>query len=129
MSKITKGVAALYAEAQTEVETWSVEEAKEHLGDEEGVFWSGPSAIAAAGLDPLMTDLTGNYGHGNGVEDFYEIWTWEDANFPVTGLIEICDSPRNVNLIVVEERPDILLSRLDEHQPPPDQKWLGPEES
>ncbi len=38
MSKITKGVAALYAEAQAEIETWSVEEAKQHLGDEEVVF-------------------------------------------------------------------------------------------
>ena len=38
MSKITKGVAALYAEAQAEIETWSVEEAKPHLGDEEVVF-------------------------------------------------------------------------------------------
>ncbi len=38
MNKITKGVAALYAEAQAEVETWSVEEAKKHLGDEEVVF-------------------------------------------------------------------------------------------
>ena len=38
MSKITKGIAALYAEAQAEVETWSVEEAKKHLGDEEVVF-------------------------------------------------------------------------------------------
>ena len=38
MSKITKGVAALYAEAQAEIETWSIEEAKQHLGDEEVVF-------------------------------------------------------------------------------------------
>ncbi len=38
MSKITKGVAALYAEAQAEIETWSVAEAKAHLGDEEVVF-------------------------------------------------------------------------------------------
>jgi rhodanese-related sulfurtransferase len=38
MSEITKGVAALYAEAQAEIETWSVEEAKEHLGDREVVF-------------------------------------------------------------------------------------------
>jgi hypothetical protein len=72
-------------------------------GEEEGVFWSGPSAITAAGLDPLLTDFYGNYGHSNGVDDFYEIWTWQDANFPVTGLIEICKSPRNVNLIVVED--------------------------
>ena len=38
MSKITKGVAALYAEAQAEIETWSIEEAKQHLGDEAVVF-------------------------------------------------------------------------------------------
>ncbi len=38
MSKITKGVAALYAEAQAEIETWSIAEAKAHLGDEEVVF-------------------------------------------------------------------------------------------
>jgi rhodanese-related sulfurtransferase len=38
MSKITKGVAALYAEAQSQIETWSIEEAKQHLGDEEVVF-------------------------------------------------------------------------------------------
>ncbi len=38
MSKITKGVAALYAEAQAEIETWSIEEAKQHLSDEAVVF-------------------------------------------------------------------------------------------
>ncbi len=38
MSKITKGVAALYAEAQAEIETWSIEQAKRHLGDEAVVF-------------------------------------------------------------------------------------------
>ncbi len=38
MSKITKGVAALYAEAQAEIETWSIEVAKQHLGDEAVVF-------------------------------------------------------------------------------------------
>jgi rhodanese-related sulfurtransferase len=38
MSKITKGVAALYAEAQAEIETWSVETAKAHLDDEDVVF-------------------------------------------------------------------------------------------
>ena len=38
MSKITKGVAALYAEAQAEIETWSVETAKDHLGDDAVVF-------------------------------------------------------------------------------------------
>ncbi len=38
MSKITKGVAALYAEAQAEIETWSIEEAKQHLGDAAVVF-------------------------------------------------------------------------------------------
>ena len=72
-------------------------------GAEEGVFWSGPGAIVAAGLDPLMTHLHGDYGHSNGVDDFYEIWTWQDPDYPVTGLIEICESPRNVNLIVVED--------------------------
>ncbi len=38
MSKITKGVAELYAEAQAEIETWPIDKAKEHLGDEEVVF-------------------------------------------------------------------------------------------
>ena len=38
MSKITKGVAALYAEAQSQIETWSIEKAKAHLGDDEVVF-------------------------------------------------------------------------------------------
>ncbi len=38
MSKITKGVAALCAEAQAEIETWSIEAAKQHLGDEAVVF-------------------------------------------------------------------------------------------
>ncbi len=38
MNKITKGVAALYAEAQAEIETWSIEKAKQHLGDETVVF-------------------------------------------------------------------------------------------
>ena len=38
MSKITKGVAALYAEAQAEIETWPIDKAKRHLGDEGVVF-------------------------------------------------------------------------------------------
>ncbi len=38
MSKITKGVAQLYAEAQAQIETWSIEEAKRHLGDAAVVF-------------------------------------------------------------------------------------------
>jgi len=38
MSKITKGVDALYAEAQAEIETWSIETAKAHLDDEDVVF-------------------------------------------------------------------------------------------
>ncbi len=38
MNKITKGVAQLYAEAQAEIETWSIDKCKQHLGDEEVVF-------------------------------------------------------------------------------------------
>ncbi len=38
MSKITKGVAELYAEAQAEIETWPIDKAKQHLNDEEVVF-------------------------------------------------------------------------------------------
>ena len=38
MSKITKGVAALCAEAQAEIETWPIDKAKQHLGDEAVVF-------------------------------------------------------------------------------------------
>ncbi len=38
MSEITKGVAALYAEAQAEIETWPIDKAKQHLNDEEVVF-------------------------------------------------------------------------------------------
>ena len=37
MNKITKGVAALYAEAQAQIETWPIEEAKAHLGDDDVV--------------------------------------------------------------------------------------------
>ena len=65
------------------------------------MFWAGPDAITSAGLDPLLMAAVGDYGHGNGVDAFYEIWSWQDPAFPVTGLIEICSSPRNINLIVV----------------------------
>ena len=38
MSKITKGVATLCAEAQAEIETWPIDKAQQHLGDEAVVF-------------------------------------------------------------------------------------------
>ena len=38
MSQITKGVAALYAEAQAQIETWPIDKAKAHLGENGVVF-------------------------------------------------------------------------------------------
>ncbi len=65
MSKITKGVAALYAEAQAEIETWSIEAAKQHLDDE---------AVVQAGAEGPIFDIYV-------VRSFAEyLWAWlEDA--------------------------------------------------
>jgi hypothetical protein len=38
MSEITKGVAELCAEAQSQIETWPIDKAKLHLGDDAVVF-------------------------------------------------------------------------------------------
>ena len=38
MSKITKGIKQLCAEAEAEIETWTVEQAKAHMDDDDVVF-------------------------------------------------------------------------------------------
>ncbi len=38
MSKITKGIKQLCAEAEAEIETWTVEQAKAHMADDDVVF-------------------------------------------------------------------------------------------
>lgn len=38
MSKITKGIKQLCAEAEAEIETWTVEQAKSHMDDDDVVF-------------------------------------------------------------------------------------------
>jgi uncharacterized protein (TIGR00730 family) len=98
-----------------------------------------------AGLSDAFIALPGGFGT---FEELFEVVTWAQLGIHaksigllnVAGyfdpLVRLIDhaveeqfiKPRHRELIVVAERPEILLSRLDEHQPPPVRKWLGPQE-
>jgi hypothetical protein len=98
-----------------------------------------------ADLSYAFIALPGGFGT---FEELFEVITWAQLGIHAksVGLLNVAgyfDSlvrlidhavheqfikPQHRELIVVEERPDILLARLDEHQPPPVRKWLGPDE-
>lgn len=99
-----------------------------------------------AELSDAFIALPGGFGT---FEELFEIVTWAQLGFhrknigllnvggyfdPLVRLVDhaIQDGfikPNNRDLIVVEERPDLLLDRLAQHQMPQVKQWLGPEET
>ena len=98
-----------------------------------------------AELSDAFIALPGGYGT---FEELFEVITWAQLGMhrknigllnvagyfdPLVRLIDhaIQESfikPAHRDLIVVEERPDVLLRRLAEHELPSVRKWMGPEE-
>jgi uncharacterized protein (TIGR00730 family) len=102
-------------------------------------------AMMAESSDAFIA-LPGGYGT---LEEFFEIVTWAQLGIhakPV-GLLNVAGfydplvrmidhaiaegfiKVEHRDLIVVEERPDALLDRLDAHEMPAVRKWLGPDET
>lgn len=100
----------------------------------------------------LMTELADAFvalpgGYGT-LEELFEVITWAQLGFhrknigllnvggffdPLVRLVDLAIEegfikPKNRQLMVVEERPEMLLSRLAQHRMPEVRKWLGPDE-
>lgn len=99
-----------------------------------------------AELSDAFIALPGGYGT---FEELFEVITWAQLGvhekkiglLNVAGyydpLIQLIDHSiqegfiklKHRDLIVVEEHPDALLQRLEEHRMPTVKKWLGPEQA
>jgi len=98
-----------------------------------------------AELSDAFIALPGGFGT---FEELFEVITWAQLGIhsksvgllnvggffdPLVRLIdhaiqEQFIKPQHRGLIVVEERPDVLLEQLERHRPPEVRKWMSPEE-
>ena len=98
-----------------------------------------------AELSDAFIALPGGFG---AFEELFEVITWAQLGIhsksvgllnvggffdPLVRLIdhaiqEQFIKPQHRGLIVVEERPDVLLEQLERHRPPEVRKWMSPEE-